>query len=436
MIVAQIREGVHIVESCRVECGVEHEAHVGIPVAVNILRTGDGSTSRFHVCSLVRHGIAGRREVHERHDGALVIRKVVIIEEVQVLRERRLQSGVTTSDAQGVAVVDDVEQVAHRRLGGIAAIGQAQLSRLRLLPTEVKSRREVGHRTCRVGMHTLEVLREVRLLRNNLETDIQVIRRTHHAQHNLGRVGVVPIFRHTAQVSIDVLVDGISELGQIPVEIAVGRLYAHVIDIRQAERLTVAMRIAVPVTVAELQIDAVGNGLAVVCAQRIAPVVLRSQVIAVLDGRVVHGVQIDVVVRHRLAGALTPVGIHLQGDVTASVVQTAVVLQHTAQRLRVAVVDGILDAIVLDDTILLGNLLDLSQRVAGNFVRVLVKSGIIAHGRTIVRAVREVWTEHDIGHRVRLPLQSHLAVPLVGTREITVAAVTERRRRATEERFA
>ena len=165
MVVAQIREGIDIEVCCRVDGGIEHKAKATVPVTVNVLRTGDGSTGRLHISSLVRHGVAGRREVHERHHGTLVIRKVIVVEEVDVLRERRLQTRVTTSDAQGVAVIIHIQQVAHGRLLGIGTVGQTQLTGLRLLPTEVHCRREVSHgtgsictQTCCLAIHQLRIV--------------------------------------------------------------------------------------------------------------------------------------------------------------------------------------------------------------------------------------------------------------------------------------
>ena len=94
-----------------------------------------------------------------------MIREVVVVVQVDVLRERRLQTWVTTSDAQGIAVVIHIQQVAHRRLLGIGTVGQTQLTGLRLLPTEVHRRREVGHgtgsictQTCCLAIQQLRVV--------------------------------------------------------------------------------------------------------------------------------------------------------------------------------------------------------------------------------------------------------------------------------------
>ncbi len=73
--------------------------------------------------------------------------EIVVVEEVEALRERRLQARITRLNTQRIAVVIDFEQVADGRLTGIAAIGEAQLTGLRLLPTEIDRRREVGNGT-------------------------------------------------------------------------------------------------------------------------------------------------------------------------------------------------------------------------------------------------------------------------------------------------
>lgn len=88
VVVVQVGEGVDVEEGSRVDGGVEHESEVTVPIAIDVLRTSDGSTSLLNVGSLVRHRIVGHREINERHHGALVLLEIIVIEEVEVLGER------------------------------------------------------------------------------------------------------------------------------------------------------------------------------------------------------------------------------------------------------------------------------------------------------------------------------------------------------------
>ena len=66
-----------------------------------------------------------------------------VIVEPQVIGERRFQSGITASDVQRVAVVDDIYEVAHIRLGSHSPVVYAQLTDFREGVSEVQRRREV-----------------------------------------------------------------------------------------------------------------------------------------------------------------------------------------------------------------------------------------------------------------------------------------------------
>ena len=141
------------------------------------------------------------------------------------------------------------------------------------------------------------------------------------------------------------------------------------------------------------------------------------------------------VVRHRLAGTFTPVGIELQGNIATIVTQTTIELQHATQILGVAIADAIVGIVVLDNTILLGNLINIAQRVVGIVVRILVEGGACTRILTVTGTIRETWTEHDISHRVGLPLKAHLAVPLIAAREALAETIAERRCGSTEDRL-
>ncbi len=72
----------------------------------------------------------------------------------------------------------------------------------------------------------------------------------------------------------------------------------------------------------------------------------------------------------------------------------------------------------------------------GVVIRVLVEGSTDVPVLSVIGAVRDVRTEHDVGHRVGLPLQSHLGIPLVRTRVALAVAVVERRGGAAEECLA
>ena len=127
-------------------------------------------------------GIARGVEAQPRRDGALIALCVVVVEEAEVLSERRLQPRVTLTDVHRVAVVGDVEQVAHRGLVSPGIILHTHLADLTALPAEVDGRGEVRHRTRGIGMKPLVVLGEVGLLRHEAHAGIEVERLPHDAQ--------------------------------------------------------------------------------------------------------------------------------------------------------------------------------------------------------------------------------------------------------------
>ena len=204
-------------------------------------------------------------------------------------------------------------------------------------------------------------------------------------------MGIVLVVGVTAQRLVLIGLKRIDELIQISIEIAIGGIDVREVDTEEAIGLAVALGIAVLIAITELQVNLTGNGLAIVHANGVAPIVLRCEVVTVGNRRIRIGEKIDVVVGHRLAGAFTPVGIELDGDVTTVIAETAVELQHTTQVLRVAIVDTIAYTVVLDDIILLGNIDDIAQGVVSIVVRILVEGSVVAPVSTVVRAIREVF---------------------------------------------
>ena len=425
--IAQVGERVDVEVGSRVDGGIEHKAEVAVPVAVDILRTRDSTTSLRIISGFVGHGVSCRREVHKSHHSTLMLLEVVVIKEVEVLREGRIQFRITFCDAQRVTVIPDRKQVGHRGLLGTTTIGEAQLTCGRLLPAEVERRRKVSHVSCNVKMLTLIIIEEVCLLRKHLETYVEVIGLANDTQHHLSSMVVVLILRHTAQCRIHIVIKRIGQTVKIGIPITILGLDIHKIYVCQTISLTVTLGITILVGVAELEIDLTEDGLAVSGTDTIAPAVFRCHIITIGDRRVQRIKQEDIVVRHRLAHALTPVAVQLDGDVPAVVVQTTIELQHTTDVLGVTVADTVLHIQVLDD-VLANQRRNLSQRVGHIFIRILIlhESGTLTGVLAILGVIAGIGAEHDVCHRVRLPLQTHLSIPLVGTGEVMAPAVAER----------
>ena len=130
MVVTGIGEGVDIEIGGTVEGGVEHHSCIGVPVAIDILWARETGTGRCVERHLVADGIARGGESCPGGDGALMCLHVVVVEDTEVLRERGLQTGVTPLDVQRVAVIDDVEQVAHLGLVDVGIVVHPQLAHL------------------------------------------------------------------------------------------------------------------------------------------------------------------------------------------------------------------------------------------------------------------------------------------------------------------
>ena len=163
---------------------------------------------------------------------------------------------------------------------------------------------------------------------------------------------IVFVFGESAQVVVTIAHDGL-----IGCQIGVPGAVFGIPDRAQgllAEVISaaVALRIVVTVLITELEIHLTEDGFAVGDAGTVVPVLRGGVVIATGDvcGVVCQLIEIHQCIVDRLATAIAPVTIELEGDVTALSVEFAVELQHTAQVLRVAVTDIVLHAVVLHDT--------------------------------------------------------------------------------------
>ena len=130
MVVTKVGHGVHIEESQGVKSGIEHKPGIDVPISVDVLRPACTTTCCRVVGDHLTDSIARRVEEHVCHYSALVFLNIVVVEEHEVVGERGLQAWVTHSDAERVAVVNDVEEVGHARLRGATAIVETQFADL------------------------------------------------------------------------------------------------------------------------------------------------------------------------------------------------------------------------------------------------------------------------------------------------------------------
>ena len=185
----------------------------------------------------------------------------VVVAPVETLGERRLQGRITTGDVQGVAVVGNGQQVAHRRLTGVATIFKTHLTTIGELPTEVGRGAPVHHITLGDGVKSQIAIGELTGLRNDLNAHIEIVLLTNDAQHHFGRMDVVLILRETALVNIQELVVSVTSQGSkhgAPLTIA-QRQARHVVTtcgVSHAPEIiggTVALGVTILEVIAELQ---------------------------------------------------------------------------------------------------------------------------------------------------------------------------------------
>ena len=159
--VVEVGESVNVPESGRVERRVEHQRGVHVPVAVDVLRSRYASAGRLVVGHLVADAVSRVVEVDESHHRLLGLLEVAVVEQAEVLVERRFQARVTRGDVERVGVVVDVEQLRDAGLRGRGTIVDAQVAHLVELVSEVEGRGEVGDVASGVHAHSLVVLHVV-----------------------------------------------------------------------------------------------------------------------------------------------------------------------------------------------------------------------------------------------------------------------------------
>ena len=140
---------------------------------------------------------------------------------------------------------------------------------------------------------------------------------------------------------------------------------------------------------------------------------------------------------HREAGIVVVaiVAIDTQRDIPSHVVEFPIELQHAIERGRFAIrkVDIILGVDQHARTVAISAMHPLCQflqsflreRLFDKEIGILVvgsRKGVLV---AIVGGIRDAGAEHDVGHRVGGPLQSHLPVPGGAARVVLVDAVGE-----------
>ena len=282
---------------------------------------------------------------------ALVLCVVGVEEGAEVLAERRLQFGVTHADVQRVGVIGDLKQVRHARLRGPAVVAYLEVGHVVELVAKVEGRGEVHHVAGDVVVFLAHVfVVQHRMLWQDFHTCAQVVLVADDAQHNSGCVVEVLIFGELAQrVVVKLLMTQAHQFVHSTCNIiSVGLQGVHQVAVSQVVvgvGSTVALVVAVVEAIAELEVGALGDWLAVSGLNRVVATAAWGVVIAVVDV-VVHAGACSVVdARGGELGALAvgEAASHAEGDVAPFIVQLAVDLKFTVHAFVVAV--GLLAAV-------------------------------------------------------------------------------------------
>ena len=147
-----------------VNCRVEGESSIGIPVAVDVFRTRDASSCLCVISHKVGDAVACDSAVGVCHKGAFVASYVVVVVDVERVGELRLQSWVSLCDVERVGVIGDVEQLGDVGLSGVASIVEPDVLLIAELIVEVDGRRKVHHVADGIDVNASIVLYEIRVL--------------------------------------------------------------------------------------------------------------------------------------------------------------------------------------------------------------------------------------------------------------------------------
>ena len=291
VVVAQVGERVDIPDAGAVDGCVEHAAPEHIPVAVDVLRTRGTATGFLVVGHHRRDAVVGGGEAQEGHLCHRVVLLIAVVEEVQALRERWFQAGITARDVERVAIVVDIEQLRHRGLRRRSAVVDAQVGHLREAVAEVECRGDVEHGAGGVDIDALIVLYELRALRLEHHAHVEVVLLVNLTEHQLDVVRVVLILRVAAQCRVAIGLVGLRKAIQVVVPLTIVRSKSReevLAEIGEVEGLSVALVERVVEAIAKLQERAFPKRFAISGLQRVVVALRGGEVEAVgLVGRVV-----------------------------------------------------------------------------------------------------------------------------------------------------
>ena len=320
-----------------VDGGVEVEAAVGIPVAVDILWARLATTSRSIIAHQVRNAVTDMAVVTIEHYRALVFRDVVLVIHIERIGELRLQSRVTLGDVERVRVIPDGQQLGNLRLTRVASIVEPDVVLVAELIVEVECWCHVGHIADGVHIDAAIVLNEVGVLRLHQHTHVIVVLLLIVAQRQADVVGVVLILRIATEVGVEIGVKGLkgAEPG-VPLTIIRGNAREGVLGhAAELVGLAVALVLIIAQLVVGLQVGTLPQRLTIGDAGHIALVVAGRGVIAgreigrVLTCLIFYAKEVHIVVRRVAVLAVANRALETHGDVAAPGIEAAIELQHT-----------------------------------------------------------------------------------------------------------
>ena len=252
----------------RVDTCVIHQSCISIPVTIYVHWPYRTCTCNRIVGHTVANCISCRWEVRESHQRLWMTLLVRVIEQAEVIGEGWLQTRVTNWNVLWVSVVDDTQQLTHRRLSNRTLIIDTQVALLAELVTEVESRTPVEYCARCVNVCTEVILHIGRVLWLEHHTHVHLPLVTNHSHHYLHVVCVGAILRVTTQVIIEIACQWIGKQSEIIVPWTVSWLQTTEGSWRHSREVvgvTVALWEAILKLIAELQIGFAGNWFTISC---------------------------------------------------------------------------------------------------------------------------------------------------------------------------
>ena len=387
---------------------IESEHTESAPVAVDILGRSGPSAGLLVVHRTVADAVLRGREAEMCHHSALQLPIISIVEEAHIVRKCRLQSRISDSDVQRIRVVGNRQQVLHARLTAASTIHKTQLAHFRKTVTEINIRGKVEYVSGRINHIIPALIGQYRMLRLERHPRTQLILLTDEAQRHGRIVVVVSVLRIFAQAIHGMrLVSG----RQRPVDVPL-RIVQHI------ECGLVALTVLVLELIAELQESGARNRFAVRNLSAIIIVVGRccDILVAIQHGVAAQRVQYLVIAGFRLPVLVVVVvavaEASAEGYVTSAVIQLPVELQRGGRRNAFAFgqrsIIRCIDTDIFQRVVFQPVEVEKIVRVGNQAIRVRVECSRFRTGSTVCLAVREVRTENDIRHRIRLPLQTEV----------------------------